>query len=554
MIVNNLYIFLLILLFPFAVESQTNPIEIDFVEAQPIWEHETTDPDNPKTYGAIGRTALLIEKNENDLYVLSDCGSPHNGDSHGYIFEKLNCKTGELLWKDINNYYTGDIPDLITNVQLRPGGNVELLGSKFDGMLPDNPGLFEAWDFFVGGSNLMRKVYDSESGDIINEYVGIDSIGFPGRFLPQYAIEYDNKYLLIRQNGVFDEDGQPIGFSFNFFSIDANQNLIDPIAFDSIYYETQDSLDYFSITGQFYPIRISDDTFLGYIIQDRYNEEKYKFQLIWMKVIDNQSVELLNRKNIEHIIPISYEKLIYLHVEYSNDQIVITQLYYNSEIGDYTSYLLWLTKDGQVVSFIPVFSAENHVYKDTKFLYADEEHCYLLAFPSKTGRNGFDILKTDDTKDSVTYVSSLTCTNENEYFTDLMNVHELFEDNKLIIGAYNTRVDGDTSVLKTLNYYCFDTKDLGIDLVNTNDISKEENISVYPNPTKDFLFLEFNEDCNTEYEYSLYNSLGVLIMTGKTKSVKKYSINFKGLDRGIYFLHLKNKKENSTNITKIIFQ
>ena len=204
--VNNSYFFsFLILLIPIALNSQIEPIEINFIEAKPMWEHETTDPDNPKTYGAIGRTALLIEKNENDLYVLSRCGSPHNGDAHGYIFEKLNCKTGELLWKDITNYYTGDIPELITNIQVRPDGDIELLGSRFDGILPDNPGLFEAWDFFVGGSNLTRKVYNSESGEIIKEFVGVDSIGFPGRFLPQYAIDYDNKYLLIRQNGVFDE-------------------------------------------------------------------------------------------------------------------------------------------------------------------------------------------------------------------------------------------------------------------------------------------------------------------------------------------------------------
>ena len=273
-----------------------------------------------------------------------------------------------------------------------------------------------------------------------------------------------------------------------------------------------------------------------------------------MKVVDNQPVEILNRKNIEHIIPISYEKLNYLHVEYSNDQIVIIQLYYNSDIGDYTSYILWQTKDGQFVSYIPVCSTENHVYKDTRFLYADEEHCYLLAFPSKTGRNGFDILKTNDTKDSITYVSSLTCTNENEYFTDLMNVHELFEDNKLILGAYTTRVNGDTSVLKTLNYYCFDTKNLGIDLVNTCDLSKEEDINIYPNPAKNFLFLEFNEDSKTEFDYSLYNSLGVLIKAGKTKSDERHTINLYGLNKGVYFLHLKSNKENSASINKILIQ
>ena len=67
---------------------------------------------------------------------------------------------------------------------------------------------------------------------------------------------------------------------------------------------------------------------------------------------------------------------------------------------------------------------------------------------------------------------------------------------------------------------------------------------VYPNPTEGNLNIQFEGT----YTYTLYNSFGQQVMTGKASGSQQ--LNLSGMAQGIYLLHLNNG--NQTNIQKVI--
>ena len=75
-----------------------------------------------------------------------------------------------------------------------------------------------------------------------------------------------------------------------------------------------------------------------------------------------------------------------------------------------------------------------------------------------------------------------------------------------------------------------------------DDLSK--NVKIYPNPIQDFLYIK---NINSLKIVKIYNSVGQVILA--TNGIKNKKIDFRGLDKGIYYAQLKTDK---TLITKKI--
>ena len=74
-------------------------------------------------------------------------------------------------------------------------------------------------------------------------------------------------------------------------------------------------------------------------------------------------------------------------------------------------------------------------------------------------------------------------------------------------------------------------------------------IQIYPNPTTDFLYIENNEQENTEYE--LMSIDGCTLKKGKS-SDKKIQVDLSNLNPGMYLLQVeKNGNIFSKNISKL---
>lgn len=94
------------------------------------------------------------------------------------------------------------------------------------------------------------------------------------------------------------------------------------------------------------------------------------------------------------------------------------------------------------------------------------------------------------------------------------------------------------------SYETFSISNLGENRFNSQ-------ITIYPNPTTNFITFESKENLNNFNHYELYNFLGKIIKTHKITN-NKTILDFQDLPRGPYILSIINKKKEtqSFNIIK----
>lgn len=73
----------------------------------------------------------------------------------------------------------------------------------------------------------------------------------------------------------------------------------------------------------------------------------------------------------------------------------------------------------------------------------------------------------------------------------------------------------------------------------SNENTAQSNISVYPNPVKDFLTVDFNSEKLDNSSYQLFDATGKVINKGNLKSVKS-QISASNLSTGMYILRITN--------------
>jgi hypothetical protein len=76
-----------------------------------------------------------------------------------------------------------------------------------------------------------------------------------------------------------------------------------------------------------------------------------------------------------------------------------------------------------------------------------------------------------------------------------------------------------------------------ISLAVSENGNAEKNISLYPNPVKDVLFVDFNQEKFSNSTYQLYDAQGKLIKNGNF-SQKKNELNFSMLPASVYIIRI----------------
>ncbi len=84
----------------------------------------------------------------------------------------------------------------------------------------------------------------------------------------------------------------------------------------------------------------------------------------------------------------------------------------------------------------------------------------------------------------------------------------------------------------------------------TNENETKTKITVYPNPIKNFLIVDFNSEKLEKARYQLFDATGRIINFGDLKNIKN-EINTSTLSSGIYMLSILNNEHKIKNF-KII--
>ena len=126
---------------------------------------------------------------------------------------------------------------------------------------------------------------------------------------------------------------------------------------------------------------------------------------------------------------------------------------------------------------------------------------------------------------------------------------ELFEsDLSSIIGANNNpnlvvrlRFDGTNMTVDNGNRVTFNNISVeGVEESLSIENPLSQNLSVYPNPFEDLIYLS---DANQIFTYNLYSIEGKMIKSGEIKDGK---LNLQQLSKGIYLLQLQNNEFTKT--------
>lgn len=520
--------------------SQPEPITVQFVEVQPLWEHLVWDT----TFYDIGvqpeiNKYTVVKPHQcyrfnNDLIISSYCTN-HRGELYGYILEQIDVVSGFVKWQNFSTYYNNGIQDHYKNLYLRPDGNLEMIGIKRQGEYLDT--LYFYWNTGGGKSNYVRKVFDYNTGDLLQTIEGQDSVSY---IIPSYQVFYpiklDSAYLLLHQTG--KEVGVTIKYGYDFYTLDSDQELTDTMPITSVLYETNDTVSFWSYSQPPFIKKLNDSTLVCLIFQDRFYPEKTMAQLIWIDISDINDIRVTKRLQVEDLILGDESSFLYFIFNIVNDNIYITQPYYNDELGTHTAFFVVLDSNGNVIHNLPNCIDDGHIYEALSLIYTSDSYDYVAGFPSRTGREGFDILRINFDSDSLHFVSSLTSAIEGEEFTRQMEVSNLYEDGLFVIGAY-TKKEGDEEN-SAVKYYGFDAESLGMEIATSVKVSSTQfDFNIYPNPTSGKIKFDFGEDFSGYI--SIYDMLGRQIKNLSIHVKSNYEVDLSSENGGLYFITITDR-------------
>ena len=92
-------------------------------------------------------------------------------------------------------------------------------------------------------------------------------------------------------------------------------------------------------------------------------------------------------------------------------------------------------------------------------------------------------------------------------------------------------------------------EDLGL-LAN----NKYENITIYPNPSNDFITVDFGQVLTNNHKIIIHNAMGQIVYSKEDVIGEKYSIKLEWLSPGTYILSLRNNENKAEYSTKLVVE
>lgn len=445
-------------------------------------------------------------------------------DYYGGCIQKINIKSGEVVWNSIFNRYSLERQESLQNYYLNINGDIEVLGLRV--VKPFNPN-FPNWITYGGTKcNVFKRTISNISGQQLDNVHGVDTTYSFAKINPPVGVSTAYKINSIKNQLIFIKKYSPIGLGRLFFYKVNDQLELEVDPYDSL--SINSTFDADRIHNNWTEINQIDSNLfvatLSHIAKDE-NLFPAKVELVYFNIDTNYKISLLSRVDIT-----SYYKFP-RYYEFTKTRIINGLIFIYDQYNVNNKAYGWIAcfdKTGNTIFHIDNPKIDSHNYYNFhNFIVESDTSLIVLASPSQHLINSSnDLIRI--TKSS--HCSELGTFNWDPEFA-IRTIEYSNKDSMLLVAGILCKNNCKDRWSK---YLAFNISDLGFK-VATNDNNNSTRFKLFPNPATKFL--EIISDVEFD-EISIVNLDGVVLQHSITSNSIAYINN---IPNGLHICELKNK-------------
>lgn len=445
-------------------------------------------------------------------------------DYYGGGIQKINIKSGEVIWTSIFNRYSTERQESLQNYYFSNTGDLEITGLRV--IKPFNPN-FPNWISFSGTNcNIFKRTISNISGGLLTFYHGIDTTISFAKINPPSGVGTVYKLNSIKNQLIFIKKYSPIGIGRLYFYKVNDQLELDLDPFDSL--SINSSIDADRIHNNWTEInQIDSNLFIATLSHIAKDESAFpaKVELVYFNIDNNYKISITNRVDItnHYKFPRYFD---YTKTRIINGSIFIYDQY--SVNNEAYGWMAWFDKNGKEIMHIENPNIDSHNYYNFhNFIVESDTSLLLLASPSKHLTNSSDDL-IRITKSS--YYSEIGTLNWDPEFA-IRNIEYSIKDSILLIAGILCK---NSCLDRWSKYLAFNISDLRYK-VATNVVKNNFGFELYPNPATNSLEIKSKVKFD---EINIVNLAGTTLLHSTSRA---NFIDINKIPNGLYICELKFK-------------
>ena len=513
----------------------------EFKEAEPLWVNKIINknyPYSPSSSADSCDSHSYIDMLEagDFVYSLFYTFDPEaNRPPNGYILNKTNKQTGEIVWSDVNTPINGAPGSLFAyDIRLRSDNNIEIVADR-------------KVDFNDGSSFRYyplsyRRVYDQFNGEILStnyDKANVASLGNNGTFkyAHYHCVKEDSIYLAYYNDIVVKNDSafQNLKFGMLNGTMDYAEDTVASI-FDR---DVRLGLGFHQNFSN-HSMNLNDSTvvWLSASISNDLSVNTNKVRLFFIDVKDPKNIFIRRKVILDDKLFI--QKLprttTYLYVRNNDVFIMNSNLLLNPQTIEHN--IIHMDANGNEIGIYEKLNNKGIPYIYILPVKATDSLAYFIGTkPNKTQNDLFTI----DRLGHVKVLTTLTTKNDEpeNYFQILENSCLLTNEDVFIYGgAYNER----NPVKNTILMHGFDLHSLINGYTRVEDVLIENNemLEIFPNPANNYVIIKGLKSAVTAFIFDLNGSIVKKIENAKEQ------IEISELNSGVYFLQILTGENRKT--------
>jgi len=478
-----------------------NYVPLEFIGAEPLWIHVTCDStmigaetiENTATYDGHSHVHGSFETEDDYIihegYLYKVSSTVYQNDFSGAIIEKIDMKTGELIWKTIFDGRTSDYREHVERTIIEDN---RLLLYNYMITQPD-PEEFTVPIVFLGWAEGILKIreYDLETGALISETT-------PDINNPESKVIRDYNFDVAQLHVLSDEN---LLLYKRYFDTTASFFVIDTLDHMGLVLNEPDTVWSELVIGDWgdsywnrgYGIRRDSEGltyWLDYYVPGNFTLDSAQANINIYKekeLIDILPLGFIEKSNIRtwYLRDVT-EDYIYLHVQYFDNG---------------GSSHIFLDKGGQLIKEI-----YNPLQLD-QFIKLDKDNNFVVSgIDYKVGDN-YEFSFFQSGESSLSKVSSMML-NMPDYGIEITQIQKLQDNDYLVAGVYykleDFRSRGTARFIMKLPEELILGQTVSIN--NLNDIITD--VTIYPNPASNILSIKFEE--LSHFDVTIFDMQGKL--------------------------------------------